>query len=336
MSIRKTVLGKPFADNALFVTVDSGQRQSRLMFDCGENTCSLLSVATLQKIDHLFFSHFHLDHIAGLDRFIRLNYNRIDKPVHIWGPESAIEIIFHRLNGFTWNLIDRLPSEWFVHEIKPRKIVTVKLLASEAFAQKHPVAVLPFDKSILETQDFVVSIRFLKHGITVLGFMVKEKEKLNISKTALKQYHFPQGPYLLKLKDPTIPDETTIQLQGKSQTIGFLRKRLLKKSSGAGLAYLTDFIFEEDRLIEWGDWLAGCSDLVCESQYLHCDEELAHQNFHLTAVQAARIAAKAKAKKLTLIHFSRRYRHRDLPVFLKEARAVFPECELPENWSDKQ
>ncbi len=333
MSIEKKVLGKPFADNALFVSVNSGQAVSRLLFDCGEDTCSALSVSTVQKIDHLFISHFHLDHLAGLDHFIRMNYNRYDKPVHIWGPETAGDVLFHRLNGFTWNLIETVPTRWFIHEVSPQKIVTTELRASEAFARKHLQQSRVFSPVVLKTADFTVSVIFLNHRIPVLGFKVCEKPRLNVDTRALQSHGLPAGPYLNQLKDDRIADEERLQIGGRLFTVGKLREILLKKRKGACLAYLTDFIFEADRLKEWAAFLHNCDDLICESQYLHGDENLARQNFHLTTKQAAQIAKEAHVKRLTLIHFSRRYGKNDLPQFLLQACSVFANSFLPEEWN---
>jgi ribonuclease Z len=68
--------------------------------------------------------------------------------------------------------------------------------------------------------------------------------------------------------------------------------------------------------------LARDADLVvCESTFLSGDGELAEQYGHLTAAQAAGIAAEAGARRLVLTHYSGR--HPDESLFLDEARPVF-------------
>ena len=52
---------------------------------------------------------------------------------------------------------------------------------------------------------------------------------------------------------------------------------------------------------------AGVDLLVCESTFLQRDADLAERYLHLTAAQAARLAAEAGARRLVLTHFSRRY-----------------------------
>jgi ribonuclease Z len=51
----------------------------------------------------------------------------------------------------------------------------------------------------------------------------------------------------------------------------------------------------------------GVDLLVIESTYLDVDAGLAADNFHLTAAQAARVAARCGVRRLVLTHFSQRY-----------------------------
>jgi ribonuclease Z len=63
--------------------------------------------------------------------------------------------------------------------------------------------------------------------------------------------------------------------------------------------------------------------LICESTYLDCDADKAHEHGHLTAAQAATIARTAGARKLVLTHFSQRYTSTE--PFVAEASPIFPE-----------
>ncbi len=67
----------------------------------------------------------------------------------------------------------------------------------------------------------------------------------------------------------------------------------------------------------------GVDLLVCESTYVSGEEELAEQYAHLTAAQAATIAATAGARRLVLTHYSAR--HPDEQAFADEARELFPD-----------
>ena len=69
--------------------------------------------------------------------------------------------------------------------------------------------------------------------------------------------------------------------------------------------------------------------LVCESTFLERDAVLAERFGHLTARQAARIAAEAGARRLVLTHFSQRYGD-DATAYLEEARQVFADVVVAE------
>jgi ribonuclease Z len=66
----------------------------------------------------------------------------------------------------------------------------------------------------------------------------------------------------------------------------------------------------------------GVDLLVVESTFLDEDAALAHAYGHLTARQAATVAAECGARRLVLTHFSQRYP--DSERFRDEAAAVFP------------
>jgi len=65
----------------------------------------------------------------------------------------------------------------------------------------------------------------------------------------------------------------------------------------------------------------GADLLVIEATYLDVDADLAAANAHLTAGQAARVAAECGVRRLVLTHFSQRYD--DLMAFAREAAAHF-------------
>ena len=56
--------------------------------------------------------------------------------------------------------------------------------------------------------------------------------------------------------------------------------------------------------------------------------EDARSKKHMTAEEAAYIAAAAQVKKLALIHYSPRYTEFNLKQLLREAQTVFPETVL--------
>jgi ribonuclease Z len=75
----------------------------------------------------------------------------------------------------------------------------------------------------------------------------------------------------------------------------------------------------------------GADLLVCESTFSKEEsKELLGNRAHLSSVEAAGIAKKAKVNGLALIHLSQRYE--GIPkVILKEAREVFENVIVPED-----
>jgi ribonuclease Z len=73
-------------------------------------------------------------------------------------------------------------------------------------------------------------------------------------------------------------------------------------------------------------YIEGSDTLYHEATYAEIHLEKAKENFHSTAIQAANIALKSKAKKLIIGHFSSRYK--SLDMLLEEARSVFAETVL--------
>lgn len=67
----------------------------------------------------------------------------------------------------------------------------------------------------------------------------------------------------------------------------------------------------------------GADLVVCESTFLAAEADLADRYGHMTAAQAATVAAEAGARHLVLTHFSQR--HPDERVFAAEAKAIFPD-----------
>lgn len=83
------------------------------------------------------------------------------------------------------------------------------------------------------------------------------------------------------------------------------------------------FVMDTRRCQAAIDLARGVDLLVAEATFLSSEEDLADEYAHLTAGQAAGIAAEAGARRLVLTHFSQR--HPDESAFAAEARPVFPD-----------
>lgn len=336
MAITWRVLGRPGADNALHVVVDTGQSRESLLFDCGEHCLDELRPAEVQEIAHLCFSHFHMDHVAGFDGFFRQNYNRRDLPVGVWGPPETIATMGHRFRGFVWNLHANQAGEWIVREIRPERIATARFLTREAFAMRPDPDRPREPGAIHRAGAWSLEARLLPHGsIQSAAYRVVESERRNIDPGALRDSGLLPGPWLQAVVAGTADDGEGVEAGGRSHRLGDLRAALLVSSPGDSIAWLTDFRLEPGTppWEELVDWLSGTGTLVCECQYRAADADLARRNAHLTADLAARLASEAGAGRLVLQHLSRRYAAADWIAMRDEAKAIFPRTELPPGWN---
>ena len=326
------ILGRPFHDNALLVRIDTGKAIYRLLFDCGENCLTDISDSEIRGVDHLFFSHFHMDHVSGFERFFRRNYNREAKPVHVWGPPNTADIMHHRFRGYVWNLVQDQPGVWLVTDVNEKHMETWRFETKEAFRRRHAFDSKAFTGTLFENADFGVDTQIMDHGTPCLAFMVHEKPYLNVDPDALAALGLPPGPWLKTVKESAEDSGHTVSVKGHSFPVQELKDRLLRVSKGKKIAYLTDFKMDEKAEKNLSSMLTDCDILICESQYVEEDGEIAERYYHMTAAQAARLAARVKVQKLILFHLSKRYANGEQHRILDEAREIFPETYFPNEW----
>ncbi len=332
MALHFTVLGDPGRDNAVFVWVTSGQKISRLLFDCGEGCLLSVPIAEVQAIDHLLFSHFHMDHISGFDSFFRVTFDRTTRPNIIWGPPGAGEIMQHRFQGYLWNWSHNLASHWDVHDIYPDHVEVTRFQAHEAFAEAHRLPPLPLHTTIINTRDYSVQAFQMDHLTPSMAYLVREKPRINIDTERLAALGLRPDAWLQAVKIPQAGEAPTLEIDGKTYLLDNLRRDLLTETPGQSLAYLTDFLLDQQTQERLASALQGCTTIICESQYRHADRALAARNYHMTATQAAELARRANAQRLILFHLSDRYTKDDWRGLLDEARAIFPNTSFPDGW----
>ena len=332
MSITFRILGAAGRDNATLVQIDSGQAVERLLFDCGDGCLSELSFAEIQAIDHLFFSHLHMDHVGGFDTFFRCTFNRVNKPNQIWGPPETARILQHRFQSFLWNLHEQMSASWRVANVHPQNIHTSRFELGEAFANSHDEGVRPYDRFIWDGDYYTVEAVTMDHRTPTLAYIVREKPRRNIDMNRLASLGLRPGPWLKQIKE-SLADSGNIVLAGVTHSVEKLRTALVIETPGESLAYLTDFLLNEPAINRLAVSLDGCQTIICEGQYRHSDLELARKNFHMTTVLSATLAQRARVGDLVLFHLSDRYDHAGWIEMLQEARNIFPKAHYPAQWN---
>ncbi|GAA1265664.1 ribonuclease Z [Saccharothrix xinjiangensis] len=143
----------------------------------------------------------------------------------------------------------------------------------------------------------VLEARRLDHSVPAYGYRLVEPDGRTMVPELLEARGI-RGPAVRDLRPPLL-DEVSVPRRGQR------------------FAFVMD-----TRLCDGAYELAEGADLlVIESTFLHADERLAAEHGHLTARQAARVAAESGVRKLVLTHFSQRYP--DPEAFRAEAAEVF-------------
>ncbi len=331
MSIEHQILGQPVRDNALLVRINSGQRIDRILFDCGYGCLDELTLSEILQIDHLFFSHLHMDHVAGFDAFFRAVFNREAKPNILWGPPETSQIMQGRFRGYMWNLGQDSKVSWQVQDVHPDEIRSWVFHTSQTFTPAHPNGTTPWEAVLFESPHYIVEAYVMDHMTPSLAYVVREPAKLNVATEKLQTLGLRPGPWINELKAAKSERET-IEIDGNEHSFAELRKELIIETPGASIAYLTDFRLDQDAMDHLVPALRGCSTVVCECQYRHDDVELALRNYHMTTKQVAELAAQADIGELVLFHLSERYTRDVWPLLLEEVNEIFPRARFSGHW----
>jgi ribonuclease Z len=258
------------------------------LFDCGEATQHqiLHSPVKLGKVDHIWITHLHGDHLFGLPGVLgSRSFQEAETPLTLFGPEGLRRFVDTVLTVSQTHL----RYEWEVREVTPGVVY--------------------------EDDDVRVICAELDHGIPCFGYRIEEKDRPGSLRTDLLQaLGVPPGPLYRRLKageDVRLPDGRMIRA----------REVLGPPKRGRIVTILGD-----TRPTEAAVRLASQADvLVHEATYRTREAALAVKHGHTTTVDAARTAERAGVRTLILNHISPRYGVENEPELLAEARAIFPE-----------
>ena len=264
------------------------------LIDCGEGTQLQLRKNNIRfgKIDHIFISHLHGDHIFGLFGLIS-TFNLLNRKndLHIYAYQEIEKILESHIAYFERNMSYKLVYHFF----NPKK-----------------------NELVFENDNLTVHTIPLKHKVPTCGFLFREKGHLrNLRKNVVETYQIPikqiqsvkEGKDLINDDGELIPNERLTLPPYKTRSY----------------AYCTDTAYSEKivPIIENVDLLFHEATLAKNLQ------KQAKQTTHSTSIDAATIAKKANAKKLIIGHFSARYK--DISILLQQAQEIFPDTVAAED-----
>lgn len=263
------------------------------LFDCGEGTQVSLRRLNLRwkNISVIFISHTHADHVTGIPGLLMLSSQvERDDPLYIIGPPKIGEYI---------ESSRRVLDMYINYEIIVQEITSPGI--------------------VYKGDGFHVRCFPLKHTKPCYGYTLEEDlrpgefhpEKANA-------LNIPMGKQWGKLqKGETIKTEDGREIK-PSDVMG-------KPRMGRKFSFVTDTL----AFPEISAHVTGSDLFICEGMFEHALAEDAHEKKHMTAVEAAQIAAGSNdIKKMALIHYSPRYSDYELKGLVKEARSVFPDTVL--------
>ncbi len=290
MSFSLTILGSSSAlpTSKRFPTAHLLNVNERFfLIDCGEGTQIQLRryKARMGRINRIFISHMHGDHIFGLFGLLS-SFQLLGRKndLHIYGPGELNELITFYKNNFAQEGDYKL----ILHPVGHR--------GPQRIFSDEKVEVIAFP---------------LKHRVPTSGYLFRERPaELNVKKEALDMYKplIEQVVAIKKGEDLQLSDGSMVPNEELTLPRWVIRS----------YAYCTDTVYDPGIV----EHIMGVDLLYHESTFSDADRELAGHTLHSTSVQAAEIAKAAGVKKLLLGHFSSRYK--DLNVLLDEAKGVFP------------
>lgn len=271
------------------------ERNAIWLFDCGEGTQMQILKTTIKprKVEKVFITHLHGDHIFGLPGFLSSrSFQGGTEPIDIYGPEGIERFVKTCLQTSK----TKLGYQINFHEIK--------------------------EGLIFQDNQFSVYCGLLEHGIDSYGFRIEEHDHEGaLQVDRLIELGIPAGPLFGKLKNGekiTLPDGRMID--GKD----FLGQ----KKKGRVVTILGD-TRKTAKTVE----LAQKADLLVHESTFNKDEsKMARNYFHSTTHQAAEAAKAAQVKELVLTHISARYLAKEAAELLKEAQEIFPNTKLAKDF----
>ncbi len=281
------------------------------LWDCGEGTQQQIQKTSLKisKLEKIFISHLHGDHLFGLPGLLAsrgLKGGKNQNKIQIFGPEGLDIYLKETLN---------ITKTYIPYEIK------IKIIPPNI-----PAGI------IWEDEDYIVRYIEVHHNIKAYAYSVEEKkDRSHFLVEKAHQFNIPSGPVYRTLKEgKTVKLSNGRIFQGKN-FLGEIKK-------GRKITFCGDTTYCEDLV-----YLAKGADLLIhEATFSQHEKDLAKRNFHSTSTMAAKVAKQAQVKKLLLTHISPRYSssNNKTPItekeLLTEAQSVFPETILAEDFMEHE
>ncbi|CAL75356.1 Ribonuclease Z (EC 3.1.26.11) (RNase Z) (tRNase Z) (tRNA 3 endonuclease) [Bradyrhizobium sp. ORS 278] len=258
----------------------------RILVDCGEGIQRqlLASGAGFRRLDRILLTHGHLDHVLGIPGlFSTLRLRRSADVMSVHGSPGTIDVVIRMLAGLWGD--GRAPIPLELVPLTPGQVLDAGAFTINCFAVRHR-----------DTDSF--------------GFEFVSPARRHLLPERLAALAVPDGPIRKTLADGypvTLDDGRIVTPEDVLGTPGGGKKLVI-----VGDTETTDGLQAHVR---------GADLLVIEATFLQRDSATARDYGHLTAAEAAALAASGNVGQLVLNHISGRYPDEEI---LAEARSIFP------------
>jgi ribonuclease Z len=262
----------------------------RILVDCGEGTQRQLlrAGAGFRRLDRLLLTHGHFDHVLGIPGlFSTLRLRGSADLMTIHGGPGTLDVVVRMLAGL-WG--------------EGKAPIPLELV---------PLA----EGQVVDPGEFTIGCFPVRHRETdSFGFSFESPARRHVRPDRLQALGVPDGPLrgeLAKGKQVTLPDGRLIDPE---DVLGPPERG--KKLVIVGDAETTEGLAQQVR---------AADVLVIEATFLERDASIARGYGHLTAAEAAELAAMSEVKQLVLTHISGRYHDEEI---LAEAEKAFPNSRI--------
>lgn len=241
------------------------------------------------RLRAVFISHLHGDHCFGLFPLIAtLGLEGKRTPLDIYAPAPMGEILeYHR--RYFW---DDLPYEVKWHEVR---------------TTEHAI--------IMQNNTLEVWSIPLRHRVPTAGYFFKEKQPgRNVDKFKIEKYGLSIAQIVAAKRGEDITLEDGQIIPNDELTYIPYQAR--------SYAYLSDTAYSAKA----AERVHGVDLLYHETTYSTSEAMFAKGRGHSTTIEAAKVAAKAEAKRLIIGHFSSRYKSHE--TLVEECRTIFPNSDI--------
>jgi ribonuclease Z len=182
------LINDPFGDPGLYVDLVFERRA--LLFDLGD--LSRLPPRKLLRVSDVFVTHRHMDHFAGFDQLLRLLLGR-EKTVGIYGPPGLIDAVEHKLQAYSWNLIEGYEGNlvFRVTETGLGGNLIAAAFASRNRFKRFEVKAEQSERGLLLREPGLqICSASLDHGETVVAFALEERAHINVWHNKVEAMHY--------------------------------------------------------------------------------------------------------------------------------------------------